>query len=70
MPLILTQHLPSLPRLHRPFAQLARHVAAYLRALESRRALARMDDHMLSDIGISRVQAEFEVNRKPWGKPK
>jgi uncharacterized protein YjiS (DUF1127 family) len=35
-------------------------------AMAGRRALARMDDRTLADIGISRGQAEFEMNRKPW----
>jgi uncharacterized protein YjiS (DUF1127 family) len=31
-----------------------------------RRDLARMSDHMLSDIGMSRSQAQTEANRKFW----
>jgi uncharacterized protein YjiS (DUF1127 family) len=34
-----------------------------LRAAASRRNLQRMDDRMLSDIGISRAQAQFEASR-------
>jgi uncharacterized protein YjiS (DUF1127 family) len=32
----------------------------------SRRNLRRLDDHMLSDIGITRAQAQFEADRRPW----
>jgi uncharacterized protein YjiS (DUF1127 family) len=40
---------------------------AVIRAtLKGRRALARMDARMLSDIGITPTQAEFEINRRPW----
>lgn len=42
---------------------------AYVQALReetSRRNLRRLDDHMLSDIGLSRAQAQFEATRKPW----
>jgi uncharacterized protein YjiS (DUF1127 family) len=31
-----------------------------------RRALARMDERMFADIGISQSEAAFEMNRKPW----
>ncbi len=40
--------------------------ATALRAETSRRNLTRLDDHMLSDIGISRAQAAYEADRKPW----
>jgi uncharacterized protein YjiS (DUF1127 family) len=36
------------------------------RVVASRRNLRRLDDRMLSDIGISHAQAEFEAERKPW----
>lgn len=37
-----------------------------VRAIESRRQLAAMDDRMLSDIGISRADALREAGRRPW----
>ena len=43
-----------------------RAYAQALREEASRRNLRRLDDHMLSDIGISRAQARFEAERKPW----
>jgi uncharacterized protein YjiS (DUF1127 family) len=36
------------------------------RALQTRRQLAEMDDRMLRDIGISRVDALQEADRLPW----
>lgn len=32
----------------------------------TRRYLTEMDDHMLSDLGISRAQAAFEASRRMW----
>jgi len=45
---------------------LCHRLCAMRQAMAGRRALARMDDRMLADIGVSRGQAEFEMNRKPW----
>ena len=39
---------------------------AMWRALQTRRQLAEMDDRMLRDIGISRVDALQEADRLPW----
>jgi len=39
---------------------------AMLRAVTTRRDLAGMDDRMLRDIGISRVDALREADRLPW----
>ena len=35
----------------------------------SRRALARLDDHLLRDIGLSRHEAETEAERPLWTAP-
>ena len=43
-----------------------RHHAALLR---SRQGLARLDDHLLRDIGLTRQQAEAEAARTPWDAP-
>ncbi|TDH61873.1 DUF1127 domain-containing protein [Dankookia rubra] len=58
------------------FGSLARTAAApkaprpglwvMLRAIWTRRQLAEMDDRMLRDIGISRVDALQEADRLPW----
>ena len=32
-------------------------------------ALGRLDDHMLRDIGVTRLQAEAEANRPVWDAP-
>ncbi len=41
-------------------------LAAAMRAIETRRHLAQMDDRMLKDIGISRTEALEEARRAPW----
>lgn len=41
-------------------------MSAIRQAVRERRALAQMDERMLADIGLSRAQAEGEINRKPW----
>ncbi|WP_284945841.1 DUF1127 domain-containing protein [Acidisoma cladoniae] len=57
----------AVPRL--PVVTLWRGVVSVLRRLRRdanlRRDLERMDDHMLSDIGVSRAQLGFEVDRQP-----
>lgn len=35
-------------------------------AIETRRALAAMDEHTLSDIGVSRADVLEEIRRMPW----
>ena len=44
----------------------ARALAQAFRAAMTRRELAGMDDRMLRDIGITRVDALREAARKPW----
>lgn len=43
-----------------------RHALAVSR---SRRALARLDDHLLRDLGLTRHAAEAEARRKGWDAP-
>jgi uncharacterized protein YjiS (DUF1127 family) len=35
----------------------------------SRRALGRLDDHVLRDIGLTQDQAESEAKRPSWDSP-
>ena len=39
---------------------------AMRRAVETRRLLGQLDDRMLRDIGISRLDALEEARRVPW----
>ena len=36
------------------------------RTIEERRILATLDDRMLADIGLNRLEAERETARAPW----
>jgi uncharacterized protein YjiS (DUF1127 family) len=59
---------PSLPMaaVRRRFADCVASLGVMVRAIQTRRQLAGMDGHMLSDIGISRAEAEHEAARAPW----
>ena len=37
--------------------------------VQSRRALRRLDEHLLRDIGLTRHEAETEASRAPWDAP-
>ncbi len=39
---------------------------AWIRILDTRRDLDGLDDRMLADLGISRAQADFQLNAAPW----
>lgn len=67
MMLSLTGFRPvRLPSLTSGSRRLTASLAEMRRMIEGRRAIARMDARMLSDIGMSRADAEEEVRRKPW----
>ena len=56
-------HLPALPAFALPRLP---GLAAMYHALVTRRQLARLDDRMLKDIGLSRADALAEAARAPW----
>lgn len=65
-------HLLSRPlTLLRPsvLAGLPRRLLAAAALSRSRRSLARLDDHLLRDIGLTRAEAEAEASRGPWDAP-
>jgi uncharacterized protein YjiS (DUF1127 family) len=47
----------------------ARIVALALDAWRSRRALSRLDDRALNDIGLTRRASQIEANRPVWSLP-
>ena len=63
-----TQWPASLPRL----SDFLRGVYATLREWRRRKngrlELARLDDRMLRDIGLTRVDADYEINKPFWRK--
>ncbi len=57
--------IPSIPARLRPrdwLVQAWRHLVAARQEAAMRQVLAELDDHMLSDLGISRAQARFEAD--------
>lgn len=57
-------HLPAaLPALALPHLP---GLAAMYEAIVTRRQLARLDDRMLKDLGLSRADALAEAARAPW----
>ena len=51
---------------HRATRQLFQTVAAMRRAAATRHALAKLDNHALADIGLTRPEARIEAARAPW----
>ena len=58
------RHAATWPRRWRP--SLLESLATMLGAIRTRRCLARLDDRMLKDIGLSRADALAEAGRSPW----
>jgi uncharacterized protein YjiS (DUF1127 family) len=50
-------------------ARFLRDLRQMLAVAQSRRALRRLDDHLLRDIGLTRHEAESEATRAPWDAP-
>jgi len=53
-------------RTGRPRASLGARLTGWLALRRSRAALARLDDHMLADIGLTRDYALTEAQRPFW----
>ena len=49
-----------------PVAAAGALIARWLETARQRRTLAALDDHVLRDIGITRVEAEREAERPFW----
>ncbi len=61
-----TRTLPSLPSPMQVVVRLAGLVAIWERRARERRALGEMSEHMLKDLGISRVDARREAEKAFW----
>lgn len=62
----------SLPLIRDGRSLLRRVVARIVQMQElraARLALARLDDHLLRDIGLSAAEAQEEAERAPWDAP-
>lgn len=71
----MSAHRHALPlafRLRRTVSALARlpsRALAHAALSRSRRGLARLDDHLLRDIGLTRTEAMAEASRAAWDAP-
>ena len=54
------------PRWQDRLVQAWHQIGAAFQAAATRRQLAQLDDRALSDIGISRAQAQFTVEQPVW----
>ena len=61
-----TQSLPSLPRPAGVLVRIADALVAWERRARERRTLGEMSEHMLKDLGISRVDARREAAKPFW----
>lgn len=50
----------------RHLAKLCDHLLSAMERWRQRRALMMLDDHLLSDIGVSRADVEREVGKSIW----
>lgn len=51
------------------FARLGRCLTRWRELARQRRALTRLDDATLRDLGVSRAEANFEACRRVWDDP-
>jgi len=68
----LARDIDSAPRrraYHRGFRRAAAWLRAMRRAVRERRMLARMDERMLKDIGVTPAMRDAEVGRPFWDLP-
>jgi uncharacterized protein YjiS (DUF1127 family) len=49
-----------------PFRHIGSTLRSWRRRLRERDQLARLDERMLADIGITRADAEFLINKPFW----
>ena len=54
------------PTMQARLSHLSHAIAMAWQAASTRHQLGQLDDRALSDIGISRAQAEFNVERPVW----
>ena len=62
-----TAQITSVPARRRP--NFGPTPLVMLRLARQRRDLARLDDHQLSDIGLTRAEAQAETRRRFWDVP-
>ena len=65
----LTPSPPCRRRARTPLCRAVRRVCAAAALRRQRRALRRLDDHLLRDIGLTRHEAEAEAAAPAWDVP-
>ena len=63
----LSQHLPTCEKIEPLGFQSIKQKVSYWKAVShQRKQLAKLDDHLLADIGLSKEQVEREVSKPFW----
>ncbi|WOI56264.1 DUF1127 domain-containing protein [Palleronia sp. LCG004] len=65
----MSSHLLRLLHLHRIGPSLLRRFEEMRALARQRHDLARLDDHLLDDVGLARPEAAAEAARVPWDAP-
>jgi len=68
----MSSQVHSRQAIHRdspPAGRLWRRVGQALGVWRQRRSLAQLDDHLLTDLGLTRAEAEREARRAIWDAP-
>ncbi len=67
LPMNLSQHLPTCEKIETLNLQSIKQKVSYWKAVsKQRKQLAKLDDHLLADIGLSREQVKCEVSKPFW----
>ncbi len=63
----LSQHLPTCEKIKMFKGKSIKQKILYWKAVSrQRKQLAKLDDHLLADIGLSREQVEIEIAKPFW----
>jgi uncharacterized protein YjiS (DUF1127 family) len=62
----ISRHQPALDALSEAGAWVFATLREWRRRIRSRQELARLDDRMLKDIGLSHAEREFLANKPFW----
>ncbi len=63
----LSQHLPTCEKIEMlNYHSVKRRVLYWKAVSRQRKQLAKLDDHLLADIGLSREQVQVEVSKPFW----
>ena len=66
MTTLIHAHLPQRHSLAAALSSIIGRLQHWVDVAEQRRQLARLDDHLLQDIGVDRFQARVEAEKAFW----